>query len=234
MKKKKLLPEVEQELDFTDVFFKEVSEDVHNDNLKAFWKKYGVQIVAITALCLAITVSFETIKHWRDKQNQQWSNAFTYAQLLQNQGNFDESLKALSNIEKKGNALYSDLAKLEQVNILLQQDKKDEALTLLSDFIKNGHNQKLKNAALIKFALFKADILTGEEMNDLLQPIFQDNGAWMPEAKELVALAYLNHKKYDKALVLYQEISELINLNDTLRARAHNMISVLTSAGENK
>ena len=234
MIKKKNIPEPEQELDFTDVFFKEVSEDVHNDNLKAFWKKYGIQIVAVTALCLTIAVSFETIKHWRDKQNQQWSNAFAYAQLLQNQGKLDDSLKALDAIVKKGNAIYSDLAQLETANILLQQNKKDEALDSLADFIKSGHNSKLKNATLVKLALFKVDSFSGEEMTSLLQPLLQENQAWFPEAKEIIALTYLSHKDYSKALAIYQEIIELSNVNDTLRARAQNMISVLTSAGENK
>lgn len=234
MIKKKVTPKPEQELDFADVFFKEVSEDVHNDNLKAFWKKYGIQIVTAVALCLTIAVSFETIKHWRDKQNQVWSNAFAHAQLLQNQGKIEDSMSAFDAIIRKGNALYSDLAQLEKANILLQQNKSDEALSLLSDFIKNGHNDKLKNMALIKLALFKVGSISGEEMTTLLQPLLQNNETWYPEAKEIVALTYLSHNQQDKALALYQEIISLSNISDVLRARAQNMISVLTSAGENE
>ena len=100
MKKKNIS---EQELDFTDVFFKEVSEDVHNDNLKAFWKKYGVQIVAFVVVCLTIAVSFETLKHWRDKRNQQWSNAFAYAQTLESQGKIEDSMATLDTLSKSNN-----------------------------------------------------------------------------------------------------------------------------------
>jgi hypothetical protein len=226
--KKKNIPA--EELDFTDVFFKEVSEDVQNDNLKAFWKKYGVQIVAGVALCLTIAVSFETIKHWRDLQNQKWSDAFAYTQLLKNQSKEDDSIKALNVLADDGNAIYSDIARFEKINILINQCKTDEALPLLDDLTKNAHNEKLKNVALLKLASYKADTFSAEEMKQLVQPLFET--VWEPEAKEFVALAHLRAGEKDKALAIYQEISTFYNVNDILRARAQNMISVLTSSGD--
>ncbi len=226
--KKKNIPE--QELDFTDVFFKEVSEDVQNDNLKAFWKKYGVHIVAFTAICLTIAVSFETIKHWRDLQNQRWSNAFAYAQVLENQGKSDDSLATLDDITKNGNAIYADLSALEKINILFEKNQKDEALTALSDFIDNANNDKLKNIALMKLASYKAETLSAEEMTNLLKPL--EGTVWSSDAKELIALVHLRNNDVAPALSLYQEIVASPNINSILRARAQNMISVLTSNGE--
>lgn len=226
--KKKNIPE--QELDFTDVFFKEVSEDVHNDNLKAFWKKYGVQIVTFTAICLTIAVSFETIKHWRDVQNQRWSNAFTYAQVLENQGKLDDSLDVLKDLSQNGNAIYADLSELERVNILFDEGKKDEAIATLKSFISSADNEKLKNIALMKLATYQAETLSADEMSDLLKPLADT--VWEPEAKELIALVHLRKNETAPALSLYQEIIALPNINNILRARAQNMISVLTSNGE--
>lgn len=226
--KKKNIPE--QELDFTDVFFKEVSEDVQNDNLKAFWKKYGIQIVAFVAVCLTIAVSFETIKHWRDLQNQRWSNAFAYAQVLQNQGKTEDSLKTLQDISESGNAIYADLAKIEKINILFTEGKKDEALSALADFINHADNEKLRNASLMKLASYKVDTLTAAEMTELLKPL--ENTVWEPDAKELIALTFLRQNDTEAALSIYHNIVTLPNINDILRARAQNMISVLTSNGE--
>ena len=231
--KKKNVPE--QELDFTDVFFKEVSEDVQNDNIKAFWKKYGVQIVVFVALCLTIAVSFETIKHWRDVRNQQYSNSFATAQSLYNQGKLDDSLKLLQDLSKDGNAIYSDIAETKIINILLEQNKTEEAFARLEDFIKNAHNKKLKNAAIMKLASYKMDTSSYDEMNLLLAPVMQeDNSAWLMEAKELLALSALKEHKTDHALTLYNEIVKAHDVFDALRARAQNMISVLTSTGDNR
>lgn len=228
--KKKNIPA--EDLDFTDVFFKEVSEDVQNDNLKAFWKKYGVQIVAFVAVCLTLAVSFETIKHWRDVQNQKWSNAFAYAQILHTQGKTEDSLKALQQLQDDGNAIYSDLAVLKEINILFEQNKTSEALSKLETFIAQAHNDKFKNIALMKLASYRADQFSPEQMLDLLKPLLNNSSVWQAEAKEMVALTYLRDNDNAKALVLYQEILESHDINDLLRARAHNMISVLTNAGE--
>ena len=229
--KKKNIPD--QEPDFTDVFFKEVSEEVHNDNLKAFWKKYGVQIIAFTVICLTIAVSFETIKHWQEKRNQQWSDEFAYAQILQQQGKTEESLKVLKDLQNRGNAIYSDIARLEVVNILFGQDKPAEALTELEGYIKDAGNKKLKNAALMKLATYKLDTLSAEEMTALVSPLLE-NKAWSLEAKELIALCHLKEGATDKALALYEEIAKDNDVHDILRARAQNMISVLTTSGETK
>ena len=232
MKKKNLPP---AELDFTDVFFKEVSEDVQNDNLKAFWKKYGVQIVAFTAICLTVAVSFETIKHWQDKRNQQWSNAFAYAQVLQKQGQIEDSLAALNELAQKGNAVYADLARLDIINILFDQNKSDEALAKLREFIASARNEKLKHIALMKLASYMADSSSADELSELLKPIFTEQGkAWQPEANELIAIALLHEGKTQEAVEIYRHIINQHDINDILRVRAQNMISVLTSAGESE
>lgn len=222
------------EPDFTEMFFKEVSEEVQNDNLKAFWKKYGVQIVAFVVVCLTIAVSFETIKHWREVQNQKWSDAFAYATVLHNQGKTDDSLKMLTSLAEDGNAVYADLAQMQTVNILLEQNKTQEALSKLETFIEKGHNAKLKNAARIKLASYKADSAPTAELEALLQPLIDSHSAWMPEAKELIALSYLRQNNTAQALEIYKEIAVINDVNDILRARAQNMISVLTSAEGNK
>lgn len=121
MKKKK---NANPEFDFADAFFQEVSEDLQNDNLKAFWKKYGTAVVAFVAVCLTIAVSFETIKHWKDITNQKWSNAFATAQSLYNQGQTDKSIELLKQVERKGNDIYADEASLKIINILLEQTKR--------------------------------------------------------------------------------------------------------------
>lgn len=226
--KKKNMPV--EELDFADVFFKEVSEDVHNDNLKAFWKKYGVQIVTAVALCLTIAVSFETIKHWIDAQNQKWSDAFAYSQILIRQGKESDSISALTNIEKNGNDIYSDIAQLEMINLLLEKDQKELALKKLEDFILSANNDKLKNLALMKLVSYKVDSVSASELKALIQPLM--NTVWASEAKEFVALAHLRNNEKDKALEIYNEIASSHNISEILRARAQNMISVLTTSGE--
>lgn len=155
---------------------------------------------------------------------------------MQFQGKIEESLAALKSLEKNGNDIYADEAGLKIVSILLENNKTEEALEKLKVFIKNANNEKLKNIALIKLATYMVDTATPEEMMQLLSPLLdnENENAWKFEAEELVALTYLAHNQEAKALALYENILKSNNVNDSLRIRTQNMISVLTSAGDNK
>ena len=58
MKKK----DTQEDLQAAENFFKEVSADVHNDNMKKLWDTYGLQIIIAIAAILTVAVSFETFK----------------------------------------------------------------------------------------------------------------------------------------------------------------------------
>lgn len=235
MKKKKIPA---SEADFTDAFFREVSEDVHNDNMKAFWKKYGVHVIAAVVVCLTIAVSFESIKHWRDKRSQQWTDAFVQAQLLTDMGQYDESVKILTSLAENAGNIYAEEARLEIINVLLKQNKDAEALAQLEDFTKTAGNKQLRNAALVRLAMYKIETADTEEIVTLLEPILRDkNNAWLPYAQEMLALSFLQHGNADQAESTYNEIIkyyEQTGSNSSLRARAQNMVSVLAYKGENK
>ena len=50
-----------------DNFLREIAEDVKNENLKKLWDKYGLFVVLFVAVVLAVAVSYESIKNWRNK-----------------------------------------------------------------------------------------------------------------------------------------------------------------------
>ena len=58
-----------------DALLREVVEDVKNEELQKLWNKYGLYIIMGIALVLTATISFESIRTWRDKKNQEMSNA---------------------------------------------------------------------------------------------------------------------------------------------------------------
>lgn len=235
MKKKKTPA---PEADFTDAFFREVSEDVHNDNIKAFWKKYGVQIIAVVVICLTAAVSFESIKHWRDLRSQRWTDAFVQAQQLADGGKYDESVKVLTYLAQNAGNIYADEARLEIINILLKQKKEDEALAQLEDFTQTTRYKQLRNAALVKLALYKVDTAKTDEIVALLEPVLREQGgAWLPHAQEIMALSFLQQGDTNRAESLYNEILkyyEQTGSNSRLRDRAKNMVSVLAYEGENQ
>lgn len=219
-----------EENDAEDAFFKEVSEDIKNENMQKLWDKYGLYIIAVMAIVLTAAVSFETFKSWKVKRNQTWSDTYSYALNLQNQGRYDESKVILDKIQKSNNGIYGDIAKLQTSNILFEQGKNAEALVLLEEIVNDPKaNQKMKDMSAIKLASYKLDSAPKEEIITLLAPLSENEGSWKNIAKEMLAMLEIREGNIDGAKNLYQQILDTENLPDGLKLRVQDMLSILNS-----
>ncbi len=214
-----------------EAFIREVTEEVKNDNLKQMWEKYGLYIILLVVLAITGAVSFEGFKSWRRTQSETWSDTYAYALNLENQGKYDESLKVLEQMEKTGGNIYSDIARLQTANILLEQGKNDEAVKILEEISADKSiNKKLRDVSIIKLASYKLDNAPREEIDALLQPLIKENGSWTNIAKEMTAMAAIRDGKIDEAQAIYNEILNTPNLPDGLKMRVQDMLSVLNGA----
>ena len=116
--------------DLTDAFIQEVDEDVKNDNLKVLWNRYGLLIIAFVVLAVSAAISFDQIKNWKIAQNQRHTEEYMAAAQFQSE-NPDNTISALQQVSQKNQGIFSDFARLQIANVLLNQDKIDEALTAL-------------------------------------------------------------------------------------------------------
>ena len=213
-----------------DNFFKEVSEDVQNDRLKKIWDTYGLHIIIAIIIVLTIAVSFETLKAWRVKRNETWSDAYAYALNLQNQGKYDESLKVLADIAQKNKGIYSDIAEIQKANILFEQGKNAEALALLENIVQNEDiNLKMRHITAVKLATYKLDTAPRDEIEKLLTPLMQEESSWKNIAKEMLAMLEIREGNIEKAKMIYEEILNSPDLSDGLKLRVQDMLSALTS-----
>ncbi len=227
MKKK----DTQEDLQAAENFFKEVSADVHNDNMKKLWDTYGLQIIIAIAAILTVAVSFETFKTWRTKRAESWSDTYAVAMALQNQGRFDESMKVLKQIAETNDGIYGDIAQIQTSNILFEQGKNEEAIAILEGIINNQDiNKKMRDVTAVKLASYKLDTAPREEIEALLNPLVEENGSWANIAREMSAMLAIRDGDMEQAKALYGEILNTPNLSDGLKLRVQDMLSVLDSA----
>ena len=214
--------------EYTDAFIREVDEDVKNDDFKVLWNKYGTYIVAFVVIVVTVAVCFDRIKVWKAEQNKiKKENYMAAAQLKENP---DDTIVALQKISTQGNGILADFAKLQIANVLLIQEKNDEALTMLQE-ISNDNNVdgSVKNIALIKLASYKVDTMSTAEVEDLLQPVLNENSSWTPIAKDLLAISAIREGNIEKAKQLYNEILKIKDLPEGFKTKIQDM---LTSIGD--
>ena len=214
--------------DFADALIREVDEDVKNDHMKELWDKYGLYVIILVIVSLTLAVSFETIKAWKTQRDQAMTNSYLSTLELKNVGQLDKSLLLLQQISENGNGIYRDIAKLQTVNVLLEQGKTDEALSNLQQIVENEKiNPTLKDAARLKLASLQFDNISTAELKAILAPL-QENNEWAPYAKEFLAMAAIRDKNLSEARDIYNEIVAMPDLSDELRTRVKDMLSVLS------
>ena len=194
------------------------------------WEQYGLFIVIGVALILTAAVSFETFRAWSNKRNQEVSNAYTVAVALQNQGRYDESLDILKNLAESNRGIYSDIAKLQIANIYIEQGKTAEALEILAFLANNNKsNRQMRDVAAIKLASYKLDSdAPAEEITGLLEPLTDEDNSWSNVAHELLAMLYIREGNIEEARAEYEAVLNSSNVQDALKARAQDMLTLLS------
>ncbi len=212
-----------------EAFIKEVNEDLKNESLKKMWDKYGLYIIILVVAALTAAVSYESIKAWYRHRLQQWSDSYAYALSLQNQGKQDESLDSFAYIAGRDYGIFSELAKMQQANILLGQKKNDEAFALMEEIVNDkSFNRHLRDTVALKLASYKLEKAPLTEIEQLIGGIAGDNdNSWQISAQEMLALTNLRDGEIDKAATLYNGILANNKTPETVKRRIEDMLAVL-------
>ena len=209
-----------------DAFIQEVTEEVKNDNWKAFWNKYGLFAVLLVIIAVSAAVSFETIKGWKEKQYQ--TRTENYLMALEADENYENSLKALEKIAASGKGLYSELARIQIAGILFEQNKNAEAEAMLQATVDNEElNPRIRHLAAMKLATYKIDTATSAELQALLQPIAESGNSWAPLAKEMLAMTAIRDGDIETARTIYKSLLETENISENFKSRIQDMLSAL-------
>ena len=218
-----------QEITEQDAFLQEVEEDLKNESMKKLWDKYGLFIVIFVAAALTLAVSYESIKSWYIRRAENWSNAYSIALVLQNQGKYEESLDALNMIINKKFGAFASLAKMQQVNVLLDSGKKELALDKLAEIIADkSFNPELRDVAIVKLASYKQNNASRAEMENLLSSIIsQPQNSWYGTAQSMMAGISLRDGDKEGAKSIYEKLLQNNDVSDDLKSKIKNILSVL-------
>ena len=214
--------------DYTDAFINEVSEEVKNDNFKELWNRYGLLIIAIVAVAVCCAVSFERIKSWRLQHNQMTTE--TYMDAAHKQDNPEAMIAALQKINQSDHGIYGDFARLQIANVLFEQQKDEEAMAMLEALTKDPQvNTEVRQIALVKYATYKVDVMSKQELTKLLQPVLEANNSWTPLANDLLAMAAIREGDLQTAREIYTKLLTVKDLPDSFKSKIQEMMSSLNT-----
>jgi hypothetical protein len=213
--------------------FREVEEEVRQERLQKWWKKYGDYVIAgISAI--AITVAgYKLWQHYQEQQRLKASSQYQSATQLLTTGQYDLATQAYAQIAKNSPSGYSHLARLSQADSLLAQGKTDEAVAVYTALM-NDDKAGIGEVARIRAAWAQADTKSTNDLRTLLAPINDDKSGWRFMAREILAYRTYRDGKTKEAQKEFETLASSADAPASLRQRAAAMATLIrTSGGEN-
>ncbi len=201
-----------------------INQNTRNEYIKNFFKKNFKKLLFIISIFLLILLSFFIYESL--KKNKRYTLAKKYNDIIINNKNYTspyiiENLKFI--IDKK-DKVYSPLALyylLDNNYINSQND-----INLLFDkIISIKQSNEKKHLIIFKKALFNLDNFTENQMLETLSPVINSDTVWKAHGLLLMAEFYLDKKEFIKSKEFFTKVSEIENLNQSIKQDVQKKLS---------
>lgn len=212
-------------------FVREVNEELRQDQLKAIWQRYGIAIVAGVILILAATAGYVGWGYWNEQRANQSGDQFSTALQLANQGQTDEALEALSQLEADGHGAYPVLARLRAATVRAQAGDYEAAIAAFDSVAADSSVPgAIRDMARLRAALLLVDHGSYGDVASRAEPLSDDANALRHGAREAMGLAAWAAEDLENAQRLFEMIVDDSAAPTNTRQRAEMMVELIAGA----
>jgi len=211
----------------TDIFLREVDENLRRDQMRDFAKKYGKWLIVAVVLFLVAAGGFIYWQQYRQRQAENQVEQLVEIDKALGTGRIDQASR-LDPLADHGAKAVRAAAKLTQAAVALEKSDTKAATAKYREIAEDsGIPDPYRNAALIRQTALEFDSMKPDEVVNRMQPLAKPGNPWFGSAAELTAAALFKQGKKAEAGQLYATVARDKSAPDTLRARAAQLASSL-------
>mgnify|MGYP001765147754 CR=1 FL=1 len=210
--------------------FREVDEEVRQDQAVALWNKYQNLIIAIALVVVAATGGYRLYDHFRVKAAEEAGAKFEAAAILARDGKSAEATAAWNALAKDAPQGYALLARLRAAGEVGQNDAKAGAAAF--DAIANDAavSQLFRDVAKIRAAMLVVDSAAPAEIEARLKPMAETGQPMRNLARELLGVAALKRNDMEAAARWFDLIVIDAQTGADARARAEAFLGLVSAS----
>jgi hypothetical protein len=215
-----------------DSFFREVNEELRQEQAKALWDRYGPAFIALAVIIVLATAAYVGWQYWGETRASKSGDDFSAALQLANSGKSDEALKALDQLQKDGYGAYPLLARMRAATVL--SEKGDSAGAVKEfDGVSNDTSvpEAIRDMARLRAAFILVDNGSYDDVAKRVEPLTSDTNMLRHSAREALGLAAWKAGKAKDALDLFDQIASDDGAPRDLRQRATLMSELIRGSG---
>lgn len=216
-----------------DSFFREVNEELRQDQAKALWNRYGPAFIGLAVAVVLATAAFVGWEYWVETRANKSGDDFSAALQLANSGKNDEALAALDALEKDGYGAYPLLARMRAATVLKQKGDVAGAVKEFDEVSADGSiPDAIRDMARLRSALILVDTGPYEEVSKRVETLTSDTNMLRHSAREALGLSAWKAGKAKDAISLFEQIADDDSAPRNLRQRATLMSELIRGSGD--
>lgn len=212
--------------------FREVDEEVRQEQYKKLWSRYGNIFVT---LCVAIVLGVAAFKGWQYWQRRQAEAAAVVFFQAVADGEANKADEALKAFESVGHTGYSQLSRIHEAGLLAATGKTAEAVKLYDSIAAaDGTAAPLRDLARLRAAFALVDTAPASDIAARLKGFDVAGNPWRHVARELLMLSAYSAKDTATADLQAQAIISDPESPDAQRQRARIIADLLLPLKDKK
>jgi len=213
----------------SDELFREVDEEVRQDQYLQLWKKYGVYVAGVVLAVVVVTVA---VVLWRDLQQgkREAQGEALLAAIAASQSQPEQALEQFSKLATEGSAGYRLMSRLREAALLSQRGDASGAVAVYDAVAGDSDQDQIyRDLARLLAVSHGMSIIDRAEVEERLSPLMAVDNTWHYSARELVATAIMASGDTAAARAAFQELVDDSAAPSGIRARAAELLAIMGS-----
>ena len=208
--------------------FREVDEELRQDQFKQLWKRYGAIMVGAALLLVAAVGGYQAWQGWQQERRAELSDRYAEALDLLDAGDDAAGQEALAELVGEDAAGYGILAAFQQARVMIEADDLDGAVALWDRVAGNDSvPQAFRDVATLTSVLHQIDSAEPAALADRLAPLTEQGQPFRASALELSALVAMRRSDKAAAREFYGQVADDLEAPPAMRARATQLLDAL-------
>ena len=189
-----------------------INQNTRIEKIKNFFSKNYRKLIGASVLVLLILFSYFGYQEYKKRTKLEIAEIYNQITLKKITIENTNDIEQLIKIIKKKDAIYSALSLYFIIENDLVNDQK-QINNFFDIVIKSQEEKEIKNLIIFKKALYNAEIISENELLNILNPILKSESVWKSHALLLMADYFEHGNNFIKSKDFLQEIvnSELVN-----------------------
>ncbi len=193
-----------------------IDNKTRNEKIKDFFIEHKKKLISAIIILILVILSFYSFQIYKDNHKQLISEKFNGAVIEFKNGDKTETVSLLSEVIENKDSTYSPLALYFLIdNDLIENQKKvNELFNILID--ETSLEKEVRHLIIYKKALYNADLISENELLDILKPVINSESVWKSHALYLIAEYFYSKNEKQKSKDFFNKIISIENANQEI------------------